>query len=104
MSWSRVASFSRVVRPTCAPTTGFGAPISACEVIMRTPDRDISLELPLLSKRRLDLLLERRVRENPDKEYLAFPEENLTLSFAEIASAARSYGGFLRGTGLEVGD
>jgi crotonobetaine/carnitine-CoA ligase len=71
---------------------------------MPTLDRNISLELSSIAERRIDLMLDRRVKELPDKEFLAFPDEDLTLTYAELAGSSRNYSGFLRSIGLERGD
>jgi hypothetical protein len=71
---------------------------------MSTTNQHLRLHLLPLSERRIDLLLEKRKSETPDKLFLAFPEEKLELTFAEAAAAAQQYGGFLRVLGLKAGD
>ena len=71
---------------------------------MQSSVSDDSLSLMPLADRRVDLLLARRASELPDKEYLVFPDEKVSLTFADVAASGRVYGGFLRSIGLESGD
>src|SRR5262245_45022739 len=62
------------------------------------------LTLMPLSDRRIDLLIERRAKETPDKVFLSFPAEQCTLTFAQIADAGARYAGLLTSSGLQAGD
>lgn len=62
------------------------------------------LSLMPLSERRIDLLIERRAKETPDKAFLSFPAEERSLTFAQIAEAGARYGGLLASADLQAGD